>query len=250
MRMNGLTQFVSWLLSARSWTQRTARCTGRVMGGWALGLAAIAAMGVGVPLEAASSVRCAAVDEPDLARLWDSAVPFERFLSSANARRDLWESNWARSEVPEAILERAQSTGSGWRILAVSDAACSDSVSTIPYLAKLASQLPGVELRVVSSELGRPWMEAHRAPDGRASTPTVLLIDEAWTVRGCWIEQPAALAEFWLDVVARGAAAQEIGRKMSWYENEAGKETLREFVEVLEAAARGSKICPEGPPAR
>jgi hypothetical protein len=180
----------------------------------------------------------------DLESVYGSAAPWSEFYAGADARRAIWERNWTEGRVPEDLLERARATGGPWKILAITEAGCSDSVNTIPYLARLAEALESTELRVVNSTVGRPWMEAHRSPDGRASTPTVLLLDENWEIRGCWIEQPVGLQAFWLDVVARDAMAQEVGRKMAWYEEEAGQETLREFVEVMEAARTDSPICP------
>jgi hypothetical protein len=105
-------------------------------------------------------------------------------------------------------------------------------------------QVPTLELRIADPAVGRPWMEAHPSPDGRAATPTVLLLDEAGRIRGCWIEQPAGMQAFWLPIVARGEMTREANRKMAWYEADAGRETLQEFLEVLEAAHRGDVICP------
>ncbi|HSK18601.1 MAG TPA: thioredoxin family protein, partial [Longimicrobiales bacterium] len=117
-----------------------------------------------------------------------------------------------------------------------------------PVIAKLVQQTPGLELRLVNSTIGRPWMEAHRSPDGRASTPTVLVLDDQFTVRGCWVEQPAALQEIWLPIVARGAASAELDRKMDWYAADGGREILREIIEVLEGARDGRPICPGAAP--
>jgi len=36
-------------------------------------------------------------------------------------------------------------------------------------------------LRIIGSDVGRAIMNAHRTPDGRAATPTVLLIDADFT---------------------------------------------------------------------
>jgi len=180
----------------------------------------------------------------DLETVFQQAASWSEFHASAEARRAIWDRNWEEGQVPVDLAERARATGGPWKILAITEASCSDSVNTIPYLARLAEALDAVELRVVNATVGRPWMEAHRSPDGRASTPTVLLLDADYRIRGCWIEQPAALQGFWLDVVARNATAQEVGRKMAWYEEEAGQETLREFVEVMEAATSDTPICP------
>jgi hypothetical protein len=126
----------------------------------------------------------------------------------------------------------------------ITEARCSDSVNSVPYIAKLVEEVPGLELKLVNSTVGRPWMEAHRTADGRAATPTVLVLDDEYRIRGCWIEQPVALQAFWLPIVARGTMSQEVGEKMAWYAKDGGREILREFVEVLEGASSGNVVCP------
>jgi hypothetical protein len=121
---------------------------------------------------------------------------------------------------------------------------CSDSANSVPYIARLVEQTPGLELRLADATTGRPWLEAHRSPDGRAATPTVLVLDRQFEIRGCWVEQPAALQTIWLPIVARGAASEELDRKMTWYTADGGREILREIVEVLEGARDGRPICP------
>lgn len=185
--------------------------------------------------------------DDSLREVYESGTLWADFLERVqpNQRRGLWDQNWETGQVPAHLLARAAATGEGpWRILAITDAACSDSVSTIPYLARLAEALPSIEIRIVSALVGRPWMEAHRSPDGRASTPTVLLLDRDYTLRGCWIEQPQEMADFWLDIVAQGTMSAEVGRKLAWYANDQGHSTLREFVEVMEAAHAGTPRCP------
>jgi len=179
-----------------------------------------------------------------LPEVYRSAMTWEEFHAGADARRELWDRNWSRASVPGQLRSRAEAAGGPWRILAIVEPGCSDSVSTLPYLARLAGEVASLELRVTDSNQGRPWMEDHRTPDGRAATPTFLLLNEAHQVRGCWVEQPAALQEFWLEALARGEAREEFERKMAWYEEDGGAETLREFVEILEAAHSGSSICP------
>jgi hypothetical protein len=210
-------------------------------------------LAVALPLASPPSTACASDFGPDWARSEDplrdvyaAGIAWADFLDrvQTNQRRALWDANWESGQVPEDLLARARAAGGPWRILAITDPACSDSVNTVPYLAHLAEALPSIEIRIVSALLGRPWMEAHRSPDGRASTPTVLLLDEDYTLRGCWIEQPQGMAAFWLDVVARGTMTAEVGRKMAWYAEDAGRSTLEEFIEVMEAAHAGTPICP------
>jgi hypothetical protein len=178
-----------------------------------------------------------------LAAVYQDGKSWESFLAGVDRRRELWMDTWRAATIPEHLAIRARSAGE-WRLLVITVPGCSDSANSVPVIAKLVQQTPGLELRLVNSTIGRPWMEAHRSPDGRASTPTVLVLDDRFTVQGCWVEQPAALQEIWLPILARGDASAELDRKMDWYAADGGREILREIVEVLEGARDGRPICP------
>ena len=193
------------------------------------------------PSDAAFAVPRARADS--LEAVYANGQTWAAFYEGVNRRRELWASNWTNARVAPDILERANAVGP-WRILVIDEPGCSDSANSIPYIARLVEQTPGLELRLVNSTAGRPWMEAHRTTDGRAATPTILVLDDAYRIRGCWVEQPVKLQAFWLPVVARGAMSEEVGKKMAWYAEDEGRETLREFVEVLEGARSGNVICP------
>lgn len=195
---------------------------------------------------AARTAPASIVIAPDdsLEQVYAGGQTWTAFFDGVNRRRELWNDNWAAAKVPAALADRARAAGGPWRILVITEPGCSDSVNSIPYIAKLVEVTPGLELRLVNSKVGRPWMEAHRSKDGRPATPTILVLDEAYRIRGCWIEQPVALQSFWLPVVAKGTMAEEVGKKMEWYAKDEGRETLREFVEVLEGAHSGNVVCP------
>lgn len=171
---------------------------------------------------------------------WDAGVSFGEFLAAADDRRDQWVSNYASGAAVDATLvARAAALTGNWRLLVVAIDSCSDSVNTVPWIARLVDQLPAVEMRVIDPEIGRSIMEAHRTPDGRAATPTVLLLDEQWQVRGCFIERPRSLRAH-LDSLPD---ARRFTGKMSWYEQDAGRETVREVVAMIESAAAGDVRC-------
>jgi hypothetical protein len=184
-----------------------------------------------------------ALPADSLKTAYEGGQTWAAFYDAAERRRELWVRNWTNATVSEELVARARAAGS-WRILVITEPGCSDSVNSVPYIAKLVEETPGLELRLVDSKMGRPWMEAHRSADGRAATPTVLVLDAEYEIRGCWIEQPAKLQAFWLPVVARGTTAEQLDEKMAWYAEDGGRETLRELVEVLEGAASGQVICP------
>lgn len=184
-----------------------------------------------------------ALADSTLVALYASGTDFATFLAAAEARKAAWEKNWTEGRVPEDAVAVAYSLPGKWRLLVVAVDGCSDSVNTIPYIARLVARVPSLEMRIVLPEPGRPVMEAHRTPDGRPATPTVVLLDEAGRNVGCWIERPAELQR-------QAVAAREAGTldafqrgKQAWYDADAGASTVREVVAMLEAAAAGSPRC-------
>lgn len=178
-----------------------------------------------------------------LLALYASGSDFATFLAAAEARKAAWEKNWTEGRVPQASVAVAQSLPGKWRLLVVAVDGCSDSVNTIPYIARLVAQVPSLEMRIVLPDPGRPVMEAHRTPDGRPATPTVVLLDETGQNVGCWIERPAELQR--QAIAARDAGTLDAFQrgKQAWYDADAGASTVREVVAMIEAAAAGTPRC-------
>lgn len=176
-------------------------------------------------------------------RTYEGGVTFASFLERAERRKDQWSANYRNAVVPDALAARARAIGGSWRLLVVAVDGCSDSVNTIPYIAKLIEGVPGIEMRIVDNEAGKGIMESHRTPDGRPATPTVILLDAAFVERGCFIERPAALRQWMADRKAKSGDDGLFAGKMEWYDADKGGETMTEIVAMLEAAARGGTIC-------
>lgn len=178
-----------------------------------------------------------------LEELYRAGQTFADFLDAAEARRPLWLDNWSRAEVPAGLLERAQALTGSWRLLAVAVDGCSDSVNTIPFIAKLVEQVGNIDMRIIDIDVGQPLMETHRTPDGRAATPTLILIDAVGQETGCWVERPATL-QHWVLENPEGLSRRDlVSRKMEWYYEDAGATTLTEIVAMIEAAERGNHVC-------
>lgn len=181
--------------------------------------------------------------DPELRALYLSGRSYRDFLGGATRRTELWHGNTERGEeIDASLVERARAVGGTWHFLAVAVDSCSDSVSTIPYLGGLVALVPGLEMRVVDSTAGRAVMESHRTPDGRAATPTVLLLDADHDEAGCFIERPPEL-QTWILENSDWSGQQVYERKMAWYDEDGGSGTVEAFVEMLEAAARGETVC-------
>jgi hypothetical protein len=167
------------------------------------------------------------------AALFDQGVSWTSFLERVNAREELWRTNADRDRIGPDLLARARAAADGIRILVVAEAACSDSVNTIPFIANLAARA-GIDLRIVGRDAGKAVIERYRTPDGRSATPTVVLLRGDREV-GAWVERPAALQSWYLamkDLDTR----ERVDRKMSWYEWDRGDSTVAELVALLEQA--------------
>ena len=167
--------------------------------------------------------------------LYESGITFADFVSKANARKEQGEGNYALKIAPDALVTRATVAGSGWKLLVVTVPACGDSVNSVPYFASFLDKVPSIEMRLIDNVVGKAVQEAHRTPDGRAATPTVILLDAEFNERGCWIERPVPLL----------AAMKEpnFGSRQDWYDKDRGASSLEEIVQMIEAAASGAKKC-------
>ena len=175
-----------------------------------------------------------AVQAPDYAALFARGVTFDAFFEQITARRETWTATHASADVPGGIAARARALPHAWRVLAVADARCSDSAASLPYVAKLVAAAPGrLSLRIVDSRAGRSVMEAHRTPDGRAATPTLIFIRDDGEVRA-WIERPDALVAWLADQKARDPKLDVLAAKTRWYADDAGRSTLRDILALLE----------------
>lgn len=181
-----------------------------------------------------------------LVALYAGGVDFAAFLASAQQRREQWLRHSDGAVVPADVLATARELPGHWRLLVTAIDGCSDSVNTIPYLAKLVALVPSLEMHIVLPGPGKPVMESHRTPDGRAATPTVVILDEAGNDMGCWVERPALLQAKAIDMRANGLGDQFAREKQAWYDTDAGASTVREVVAVLKSAAAGTPLCAAG----
>ena len=175
--------------------------------------------------------------------LYEKGVTFDVFLDKAEKRKDRWHRNYETAQVNDELLVRVQAAGGRWKLLVVAVDGCSDSVSTIPFLARLAERSENIDMRIVDSSAGREVMLDHPTPDGRAATPTVVLLNEDYEEVGCFIERPAILQE-WASKNREALSDKDfLEQKFAWYDRDAGQQTVDAVVRLLEEAANGATGC-------
>lgn len=181
-----------------------------------------------------------AVGSDTLAILYQQGQPFPQFLVEAKARKQTWTENYALGGVSPETIARLRALTGRWRLLAISVDRCSDSANTIPFLARMVEASNGVlEMRIVHPDQGKAVQEAHRTSDGRAATPTVILLNEAGEEVGCWVERPSELARWWNQEKPKLRESQLVAQKGDWYRKDRGQSTIRELLAMIEQAGPG-----------
>jgi len=169
--------------------------------------------------------------QTDLNTLFNQGQEWTTWLADVNTQRTTWDTVVKQANPPEAMVERLKAAGAGLKLLLVAEAACSDSMQSVPHIAALAARA-GIDLRIVGKDAATAALEGHRTPDGRTATPTLILVRDG-KAAGAWVERPEAL-QTWI-IAQKGISRQELlARKTSWYQWDRGTSTLAEIVAQAE----------------
>jgi len=170
--------------------------------------------------------------------LYLQGTQYGNFLDGVEKRREMWHTNDGRKILSDRLRERVRAIPGTWHLLAVAEDGCSDSANILPYLSVLLEEMDNLEIRIVDSVVGREVMEAHVTPDGRAATPTIVLLDGLYREAGAFVERPAELQKWALE--NRDALTQKefMAEKFAWYDADRGAQTIDEVVALIEAAVQ------------
>jgi hypothetical protein len=128
--------------------------------------------------------------------------------------------DWARSVVP---------SNAGLKLLVIAEDWCGDATNTVPVVAKLADQVPGLELRVILRDANPEVMNQYLT-NGSRSIPIVIALDKNFQEIGHWGPRPTEL-QAWV-IANRGTMpkAELYPQVRKWYARDRGETTLREVL--------------------
>jgi hypothetical protein len=184
------------------------------------------------------------LDPKTLKRAYVAGIDFKSFLKNVDKRNMLaqlsnpWNANWRKSGPSDEQISRARSLRGNYRLLAIAAESCSDSVHTIPYLARLADRIDRLEMHMLSPKSSKVILENYSA-GGHMVTPTVLILNENFEVVGTWNERPLPLKD-WLTYDSAVRDHEMARRKQFWYMWDEGHHTRNEILNLLEAADANS----------
>ncbi|MBA2627972.1 MAG: thioredoxin family protein [Gemmatimonadales bacterium] len=165
----------------------------------------------------------------DFRKLWDEALPYERFIAECTRNCELWTGVYRLSVVPVWALESVPQ--SGVRLLVLVEDWCGDASNTVPIIAKLAAESGRVEFRVLRRD-EYPEVMNQYLTNGSRSIPIVIALDESFQELGHWGPRPAELQAF---VMAnKGGDKTALYPKVRrWYARDGGATTLREVLAIV-----------------
>lgn len=175
-----------------------------------------------------------------------AAPDFPTYLASVQRNQEFWNDMWHRTRLPAGVGEEVAALGGTWNLLGLSEDWCGDAVILLPWVARLAEAVPGMEFRVLGRDANPDLMDAHLTRGGR-SVPVVIVYDGDFVERGWWGPRPAPIQDW---VVREGLSLPSPDRYREirrWYARDRGRTTLAELSALLGRAA-GIKAASPGDP--
>ena len=167
----------------------------------------------------------------DFRTLWDNALTFDAFLAASTKHKGLWEGLYGISRIP-AWAATAFPPDARRKLLVIAEDWCGDASSTVPLLARLASEVPGLELRIILRDQHPAVMDRYLT-NGSRSIPIVIVLDDEYNELGHWGPRPRQLQAWVMENRNAMPKEQLYPQVRQWYARDRGETTLRE---VLQAA--------------
>jgi len=167
---------------------------------------------------------------PDFRRLWDDALPFHAFVDASTEHRGLWEGIHRIAIVPDWARQH-DFTAAPRHLLVLAEDWCGDASNTIPILAKLVEQLPGVDLRILRRDEHPAVMDRYLT-NGSRSIPIVIALDADFMELGHWGPRPGELQAWVMANLGTAPKAELYPAGRRGDARERGESTLREGLAV------------------
>jgi thioredoxin family protein len=166
----------------------------------------------------------------DFRKLWDEALTFDAFVAACKAEHcGLWQGVYNLARVPEWALA-AVPPGTRRKLLVIAEDWCGDASNTVPIIARLVSQAPVLELRVIMRDKYPAVMDQYLT-NGSRSIPIVIVLNESFEEIGHWGPRPTELQAWVMANRATTPKAELYPQVRKWYARDRGETTIREVLE-------------------
>lgn len=166
----------------------------------------------------------------DFRKLWDEALTFEEFVAACKAEHcGLWQAVYNLARVPDWALV-AVTPNIRRKLLVIAEDWCGDASNTVPIIARLVTQVPGLELRVIMRDRYPEVMDQYLT-NGSRSIPIVIVLDGSYEEVGHWGPRPTELQAWVMANRTTIPKAELYPQVRRWYARDRGETTIREVLE-------------------
>ncbi|MGE5560438.1 MAG: thioredoxin family protein [Chloroflexota bacterium] len=161
-------------------------------------------------------------------------MTYEQYTAAMQANRveaeAIYRDAGAPADLRDFLQAYANRHGGVVHVAVFSDDRCPDCLENVPVLARLASEVPGFELRVFRRGEHQEALAA-LFPEGKARVPAFAFYDSDWRHLMTWIERPEGATRFLED------GLKDLRRRLhEEYQNRFRAEMLNEVRSGLMAA--------------
>ncbi|HLI52572.1 MAG TPA: thioredoxin family protein [Thermomicrobiaceae bacterium] len=127
------------------------------------------------------------------AAYFEQGIPVNEYIEQMHENRELYRANIEQTRISDQ--DRATFGQAPLKILVLTEDWCTDSAQMVPAVARLAREVPGVELRLLRRDLHRDFAAGYPRADGYQAIPIFILLDGSGRELGTLIERPARATE-------------------------------------------------------
>ncbi len=164
----------------------------------------------------------------DFRQIWQDAMTFDQFVAGARPEHQaLWQGIYRHAKSPEWAAGLVD--GRKLHLLAITEDWCMDTSNTLPFLARVAEAVPGVDLRLILRE-SNPHIMDRYLTNGSRSIPVLIILDEEFRDIGRWGPRPSELQAWVMANRPRLTKAEVVKEERRWYARDKGETTVREVL--------------------
>jgi hypothetical protein len=124
---------------------------------------------------------------------WDMGISYEAFKAALTRNRERFAENESRVVLDSETLRVFRSLPRVLRVLVLAEEWCGDVVANLPVLARIAKDMPTLDVRIFYRDQNLDLMERWLNEGKYQSIPVFVFFDEDFRELGHWIERPASV---------------------------------------------------------
>ncbi len=136
-------------------------------------------------------------------------------------------------EVSEELISEIKNIKEEQLWVVITESWCGDSAQNLPYIAKIASLNPKIDLRIILRDSNPDIMDLYLT-NGTRSIPKLIAFDSEGNELFTWGPRPKTAQELINQWKSEGIVKPELYEKLHlWYGRNRGKDIEAEFLEIL-----------------